>query len=395
MTKRIYFEPAGRMHAADEELLLYPPPGYEFVNLKPNTFGDKALEKAVTSDFFFFNLRRALEAVMPLNLTKAWLEGVFKKLPDDIDMTYAFNHPVFRKEPWVINVEWVHVLVGRNFRHFRRYKRLVERLLASSYCKRILTYSELGKKAMLLNLDCSKFDDKIEVIPLAVRHKEFVKRHNEDKVKILYVGTVYRTGAFEYKGGGEMLETFAQLSQKYDNLELVVRSDVPAYIKKKYQGLDNIKWIEQIISWELLEQEYKSADIFLYPTHDTPWRAILDAMSYELPVVTNDARYNAELVEDGVTGFVVAGTDKVPYWMGNLIPAGATPLRKKLVEAIRNVDPDVVERLVEKTSLLIENRELRRKMGKAARHEVEEGRFSIKRRNEKLKRIFDEATVKA
>jgi hypothetical protein len=31
-------------------------------------------------------------------------------------------------------------------------------------------------------------------------------------------------------------------------------------------------------------------------------------------------------------------------------------------------------------------------MGQAGRWEVEHGRFSIKNRNEKLKRIFDEAT---
>jgi hypothetical protein len=30
-------------------------------------------------------------------------------------------------------------------------------------------------------------------------------------------------------------------------------------------------------------------------------------------------------------------------------------------------------------------------MGKAGRWEIEHGRFSIKRRNEQLKRIFDEA----
>ena len=45
-----------------------------------------------------------------------------------------------------------------------------------------------------------------------------------------------------------------------------------------------------------------------------------------------------------------------------------------------------------KTSLLIENPDLRRKMGKAARWEVDHGRFSTEKRNERLKRIFDEAT---
>lgn len=47
--------------------------------------------------------------------------------------------------------------------------------------------------------------------------------------------------------------------------------------------------------------------------------------------------------------------------------------------------------LVNKVSTLIENGAMRRQMGKAGRWEIEHGRFSIDRRNEVLKRVFDEA----
>jgi len=50
--------------------------------------------------------------------------------------------------------------------------------------------------------------------------------------------------------------------------------------------------------------------------------------------------------------------------------------------------------LVEKASLLIENKEFRRKIGKAARQEVETGKHSINYRNQKLKQIFDEVIGK-
>jgi len=110
-------------------------------------------------------------------------------------------------------------------------------------------------------------------------------------------------------------------------------------------------------------------------------------------VITREAFLNSELVEDGITGFVVKSSEKVPYFSENLIPTGATPQRHVLAKAIQTVDAQVVEELVEKTGLLIENREVRERMGKAARWETEEGKFSIKKRNEKLKRIFDEATA--
>ncbi len=67
---------------------------------------------------------------------------------------------------------------------------------------------------------------------------------------------------------------------------------------------------------------------------------------------------------------------------------------KKWKDASLSTDPKVIRELVEKASLLIENKELRRKMGKAARQEVEAGKHSIKYRNQKLKQIFDEVIDK-
>ena len=47
------------------------------------------------------------------------------------------------------------------------------------------------------------------------------------------------------------------------------------------------------------------ADIFLYPTNVTPANVFLDAMSYELPIVTTDVWGNQEIVADGKIGVIV------------------------------------------------------------------------------------------
>jgi hypothetical protein len=60
-------------------------------------------------------------------------------------------------------------------------------------------------------------------------------------------------------------------------------------------------------------------------------------------------------------------------------------------EVVRLPDPELVVNLAKRVSLLIENPELRRRLGKTARWEVESGKFSLARTNEKLGRIFDEA----
>jgi len=393
VTKKIYFEPAGRIHSSQWDLINYPPEGYEFVIDK--SIADRTL---VSSDFFLFKQRRALEWLLPLNLTKAWVERFTRRIPEDIDLLYTYNLPVFRKKPWVVLVEWAHVLIGRNIRHFKRYRGLLERLLASDYCKGILTWTELAKESILLNFDCADFERKIEVVPQAVRKKDFTKNYNQGKVKLLFVGSANVPQAFDPKGGKEVLEVFSILNKKYKNLKLVIRAKIPQFLKDRYRetlGLENVRLIEETQPWEVLEREFMTADIFLYPTHELHNTVILDAMSYELPVVTTEIGSTGRM-ENAITGFVVKNSKNTPYfWDGeglNFIPTGATPQRQRLQEAIQTIDPEVVEELVDKTSLLIGNPELRRKMGKAARREVEEGKFSIRKRNEKLKKIFDEAT---
>ena len=131
---------------------------------------------------------------------------------------------------------------------------------------------------------------------------------------------------------------------------------------------------------------------FLFPSHSTPGLVILDAMSYELPVITTNLWANDEMVEDGETGFVIKKSDRIQYYTGNFIPNWSHYPTSKFMKTIKKtIDPEVVKQLVEKTSALIEDEELRRLMGKAGRKEIETGKFSIAERNKNLARIFNEA----
>jgi len=390
-TKKIYYEPAGRIHSSQEELINYPPDGYQFITSK--TLLD---ETVVGSDLMFHNLRPLIfERLLPLNLAKARLDTFLRKIPEDIDLIYAYNHLVFRKKPWVVSVEWAHVLVGRDVGHFTRYKRSVERLLASDYCKKILTWTEMAKKSILINFNCADFEHKIEVIPPAVHRKDFIKDYSHDRVRLLFIGSVNDPEDFEVKGGKEALRAFAILNNKYDNLEMLIRAKVPHHIRSKYRGFNNLRIIEETLPRQLLEEEFKHADIFLFPSHLLQNTVVLEAMSYELPVVTTYiGASGGEYIEDGVTGFAVASSEKMPYFLGNFILTSETIHRSQLIKATRGIEVEVVDELVAKTSLLIENLNLRRKMAKAARQEVEVGKHSINYRNHKLKKIFDEAVGK-
>jgi len=374
------------MHSVYKELMQSPPPGYEFITRQTST---EMTAKAISKINFLSSLQHPLYEIAPLNLIKSYWER-FKRIPEGIDLTYSVGRLIFRKEPWVIDLEYVSIPVGHG-KHLKRYKNLIEKTFASGYCKKILCWYEAAKKTVLSNLDCTEFEHKIEVIiPVSTRKRDFTKYFNDDKVKLLFVGSANIPGEFEIKGGAEVVETFLQLNRKYDNLELVIRSDMPQSMKGKCKQFNNIRVIDGIIPWELLEQEFKTADIFLLPAHNTPWMAFLDAMSYELPVVTIDAWANSEIVDSGKTGLLAQKSDRLQYYTGSFLPNWDSP---RFRQQIKTADPEVVEELAEKTSTLIENKEVRRKMGRAGRWEVEQGKFSIKGRNEKLKRIFDEATA--
>ena len=386
MTKKIYLEAARKLHSLHQGLIDYPPSGYEFVATRSRQV---KIFKVISKVSYSYPVALQVDKVIPLNLALSYLE-MLRKVPRDVDLVYSCEHLFFKKMPWVVELEYVNPLIGYSVKHFMKYKGLIQKTLASEYCRKILCQTEAAKRTVLLNLDCTEFEHKLALLPHSVVKKKFSKKSNQGKVKLLFVASGNIPGQFEIKGGREALQAFALLSKKYDNLELIIRSDVPRGIRRQYSGWANINIIGESIPWEQLAHEFESADIFLLPAHNTPFLVFLDAISYELPVVSIDAWATSEIVEEGRTGFLINKSERIPYYIENFIPNFGTPEFKK---AISTPDPKVVHGLVEKTSILIENEELRRQMGKAGRWEVEHGRFSIEKRNEKLKRIFDEATV--
>lgn len=374
------------MHPAYRELISNPPEGYEFIVAEGAI---ESVSSRISKLNFSHRLMMGMYRIAPLPLIKSYLEGFFKKIPEGTDLTFSCGHLVFRKESWVIELGDVASPVGLYMKQLKRYRRVIERAFASAHCKRILCWTELTKRTVLSGLDCTEFEHKIQVVPRTVPSKDFTKSYNNDQIRLFFLGSAAIAGEFEMRGGREVLEAFTMLRRKYDNLELVVRSDIPRHVKKKYLGLSGLKLIEEVISSKELEQLYRSADIFLFPGHYTAWLVILEAMSYELPVIATDADCSPELIEHGQNGFLIKKSELASYWQETSSLPGYTAQFHK---AVKTVDPKVVQELVEKTSILIENQELRRRLGRAGRWEVEHGKFSIKRRNEILKRIFDEAT---
>lgn len=257
---------------------------------------------------------------------------------------------------------------------FSRFRRLLVRLLTSSDCKGIICHVEIGKMAFVHAMGSPQLEEKIRVIYPAVSAKTFLKEHRTgERVRLLFVSSVNINTEWQFlhKGGLVLLAAFQELRNRFDNLELVVRSRVPAEVRAKFGRVSDIRLIEDPLPWEEMDILFKSADIFVCPAHLTPSLTFLDAMNYELPIVTTDVWSNPELVENGWVGLLVHHPEAHRYIVDSIVHHDWFSFR----QVVSRVHPDLVAGQVKNVGVLVENPDLRRRMGREGRREVEQGRF--------------------
>jgi len=391
----------GPFHSLYKELVEYPPEGYSFFTGRPQfvkpqqpSFGltknqqiVKEIDTGLRSSTFMWNLWYETKTLSYM-IVKKFRDRRFVTLPEArADLIYCSQQLLFAKLPWIVDVEYANELAGGN--EIRVVRKIVQNCLASKHCKKIIPWSDWARRTLYRSMNCKSFKEKIETVRFGVRPKSFVKKKESDKLRLIFVGSTNLSNAlnFEGKGGVEVIEAFVELSKKYGEMELVVRSWVPPDIKGKYANNPNIKILDSPIGSDELTALYASSDICVFPAHLNLGMAILEAMSYELPVIARAVFDVPEAVEDMKTGVLLDPPPNIQYYLWN----GAPNYNRDFLSGIRRNRSWLVKQIVEKASLLIEDASLRRRLGRAARRSIEGGKFSIRNRNEKLKRIFDEA----
>ncbi|MCJ7424348.1 glycosyltransferase family 4 protein [Candidatus Bathyarchaeota archaeon] len=347
----------------------------------------KELDTGLRSSAFTWNLWYETKTLSYM-LVKRLRDQRFVTLPEArADLIYCSQQLLFAKLPWIVDVEYANELAGGN--EIRVVRRIAQKCLASEHCKKIIPWSDWAKRTLYRTMNCKSFKEKIETVHFGVRPKNFVKKKENGKLRLLFVGSINLSNAlnFEGKGGVEVTEAFVELSKRYGGMELVVRSWVPPDLKRKYANNPNITILDSPIGEDELTALYASSDICIFPAHLNVGMAILEAMSYELPVIARAVFDVSEAIIDMKTGILLDPPPNIRYYLWN----GAPNYDRNFLLGIRKNRSWLVKQIVEKTSLLIEDASLRRRLGREARRSIEEGKFSIKNRNEKLKRIFDEA----
>ena len=89
-------------------------------------------------------------------------------------------------------------------------------------------------------------------------------------------------------------------------------------------------------------------------------------------------------------GILVKPSDRIK---GYNFPAYPSNVRsKEFMEEIKNIDKRVKNDIYYAAKKMIDNKKLRARLGKNGRR-MAETKFSIKTRNKKLKKVFDEAII--
>lgn len=392
----------GRVHNLYLEFIEAPPEGVTYVLPRQGETGyvapagaedvvDLARSASLVRRVYRPVLQHVLGGLGIKDRVDAW-RG--RERPWEVYHALGGAHPY--PEPWVVSFESALDFFGFS-RHARTEismrgpRRYAERRLLSPHCRRLLPWTHAAKRSIMRTFpaSASALDAKMEVVPLAIRAGPEPRPRPARTPRILFVGSRnFPQDFIANKGGNLALEAFALLRARME-AEMVVRAVLPPEWRAKHAATPDLTIVDGMLSDEELGELYADADIFLFSGHHTPGMVILEAMRAGLPVVALDVWANAELVGHGETGLLVRPQDHVPYLTATGAPNWSHDPR--FIEAVTSRTEDVAGRLADALERLARDPALRSRMGAAGRARVATGEFSIKRRNERLRRIYEDA----
>jgi glycosyltransferase involved in cell wall biosynthesis len=192
--------------------------------------------------------------------------------------------------------------------------------------RRIVIWNELGKKSLVEEYGVEA--DKVVVIPpgIDLDKWKFTRTAGAQRpVRLLFVG-----GDFKRKGGETLLEAFRTSLMQDCELDIVTRDQV------NLDGLTGVRVHRLGPNSPELMQLFAHADIFTFPTlADMLPLALMEAAASGLPVITTDVGALAEMVQNGVTGFVVPMNDANALAEATLRLVRDSQLRRDMCVAAR------------------------------------------------------------
>ncbi len=344
-------------------LLMSPSENIEYITSKNNKGGIIENKRKM---ILYRNFKNLAKVVMKkLNITLPNFKTV--KTEKEYDLIHGAHCLINNKKPWVADMEHVGQFTIPLSEGKKNAEKKVKKILMEKNCKKILAWTKWAKKRILEYYP--EIKEKIEVVYPAVPVQKLKKKSSKN-INLLFIGR-----NFNEKGGEIALEVIDNLTKKYDNVHGTIISSVPKKFYEKYSRNKKISIPGLVSHKKLFEEIYPNSDIFIYPTFtDTFGFSILEAQSFGLPVIamkTQSTHSIEETIQEGKTGFIIDNS-------------GTNGLK-------REFDNNIIKRFINSAEKPIEDKNLKDKMRKNAINGIKRGKFSIKERNKKLKRIYEGA----
>ena len=196
------------------------------------------------------------------------------------------------------------------------------------------------------------YTQNVTIIPSPIDISLYPQKTYSEKSDNITLGWVGAHGSIHYLK--KMKPIFETLGKKNDKLRLKIVCDT--FFDCENMAVDKKQWSEKDEVADI-----QSFDIGLMPLMDDPWShgkcglKILQCLATGVPVVCSPAGINKEIVQDGVHGF----------WANSQ------------------------EEWIEKLEIMINDHDLRRKMGMAGRERVIE-HYSLKANAPRILKIFEQ-----
>ncbi|MEM4389308.1 MAG: glycosyltransferase family 4 protein [Candidatus Micrarchaeia archaeon] len=379
---RVFFNLSPRHRVRFRETVWHPPPGVIYVNKIPPTWKDTNISPADPLRERATNLlKKVIDIFRIPNIRLAR-----PNLP--CDLIHAPGQLLLNRQQWVTEIDNPAVLTLYNLNTL--YSRIgqfwIKRFLRSRHCGGVIAISQAAKKSLANVLRDDEINSKTSVVYPFVRLSPFRKKPSEH-IRLLYVST-----SFFRKGARELLKAFERLNKMFPNkLSLTLVTNAPKEYISRYSRFPNIRLLPANIPKEILYRDFFSdADIFVVPTYQDSFGLVnLEAMSAGLPVVATDLFALPEMVEDGRNGFLLPCP--IPYFRPDYTPNPAVWSLNLEEYCSRKEFPEIVNGLIEKLTILIEDEKLRRQMGERSLKAVKEGKFSEKVRAASLIQAYRRA----
>jgi glycosyltransferase involved in cell wall biosynthesis len=321
---------------------------------------------------------------------------------DKRELVFLTSMPyTYGQNPWVIEIEDPTTLFYPMVHNGHTcnltmtdlpYFRIVKLLLEADHCKAILTHMKSTAELVATLFNSEKIRNKIVYAPLGVkapaRWQRQLPQKDDEPIHLLFINSWCQAPTnFNLRGGLEILEAFDTLRIRYPQLRLTMRTNLPG-LDDYYRRIIERGWVRLIDRFTTAEEMadlHAESHIFLLPAARVHIVSLLQAMSYGLAVVASDGWGIDEYLEHERNGLIVNGRYGHVSWADR--EAG---LLREDYDVMHIPNPQIVEGLIESISRLVEDPQLRARLGRTARADVED-RFNMTNWNLGLKKAFDMA----